>query len=131
MSRANVELVRAAYAHFNRTHAPKLDMLAADFQWHAREDYPDASTHVGHAGLEGLIAKWNASFDDLRVEADELIDAGDHVVVRARICGQIRGTAQKVELPEVQVWKLRDGKGIEVRAYLTTAEALQAVGLGG
>ncbi|HEX4187066.1 MAG TPA: nuclear transport factor 2 family protein [Solirubrobacteraceae bacterium] len=129
MSQANVEIVRALYEYFNRTGGPNLDVFAADFEWHARADFPDAGTHTGHEGLLGLIAKWDAAFDHLRLEADELIDAGDHVVVLARIRGQIRGTAQKVELPEVQVWRMRDGQAVEVRAYLTRAEALQAVGI--
>jgi hypothetical protein len=29
---------------------------------------------------------------------------------------------------ETQVWKLSDGKAVEVRAYLTRAEAIEAVG---
>ncbi|HEY4450716.1 MAG TPA: nuclear transport factor 2 family protein [Solirubrobacteraceae bacterium] len=129
MSRENVEIVRSLYDFFNRTGAPKLDVFAAGFEWHAREDFPDARTHTGHAGVLALVAKWAAAFDDLRLEADELIDAGDHVVVAARIRGQIKGTAEKVEMPETQVWKLHEGKVLEVRAYLTSAEALKAVGL--
>jgi ketosteroid isomerase-like protein len=129
MSQENVELVRGFYEYFNRKHVPNLDAVAADFEWHARQDFPDARIHVGHAGLEALRAKWVASFDDLGLEADELIDGGDHVIVLARICGRIKGAAQTVELPEVQVWRLRDGKAVETRAYLTRAEAFEAVGL--
>jgi hypothetical protein len=33
------------------------------------------------------------------------------------------------DVPEAQVWEIRDGKAAEVRAYLTRAEALKAVGL--
>jgi ketosteroid isomerase-like protein len=129
MSQENVESVRGFYEHHNRTRALYLDAIAADFEWHARADFPDDGQHTGHEGFTGLKAKWDTAFDDFRVEADEVIDAGDYVVVVARMRGLIKGTAQEVELPEMQVWKMRDRKAVEVRAYLTRREALEAAGL--
>ena len=32
-------------------------------------------------------------------------------------------------MPEAQVWKIVDGKAVEVREYPTRADALKAVGL--
>jgi ketosteroid isomerase-like protein len=129
MSQENVEIVRRLYEHFNRTGTADLDSYALDFEWQPRTDFPDAPRYVGHQGLIELIAQWDSAFDDFQLTVDELIDGGDHVVAFVRITGRIKGSAQKLELLEAQVWTLRDGKATEVRAYLTGDEALKAVGL--
>jgi ketosteroid isomerase-like protein len=138
MSTENVELVRLLYAKTERgdfsflDREPELrDFFARDFEWHTREDLPDAGIRRGYEGLARLGAEWAEAFDDLHVDLDELIDAGDHVVAVARICGCLRGSAHQVEVAEMQVWKMRDGRATEVRAYLTRSDALKALGLQG
>jgi ketosteroid isomerase-like protein len=104
--------------------------VTPDFVWHTREDLPDAGGRNGPDGLVQLRAEWMEVFDDFDVAVDELIDAGDRVVSVTRLCGRIRDSGHRVELPETQVWTMRDGKAVEVRAYVTRAEALEVVGLG-
>jgi ketosteroid isomerase-like protein len=129
MSRENVELVRAAYEWGNERELDLDDVIHPDFEWHTRVDLPDAGSRKGREGVARLRAEWTEAFEDFHVELDELIDAGDCVIVVSRLCGRARDGSQQLELRETQVWKLRDGKAIEVRAYLTRAEALEAVGL--
>jgi len=131
MSQENVEVVRAAYEWANRTRELDLgDVLDPDFEWHTRVDLPDAGARKGHDGVTRLRAEWTETFDDFHVALDELLDAGDCVIVVARLRGQIRGTGgQKLDLHETHVWKLHEGRAIEVHAYLTRTEALKAVGL--
>jgi len=62
-------------------------------------------------------------------DLSELIDAGDHVIAVARICGCLRGSGDQVEVEDTQVWKMQDGRATEVLAYPTRPEALKAVGL--
>jgi ketosteroid isomerase-like protein len=134
----NLDLVRSFYAKTERgdfsfvDREPELrDFYAPDFEWHTREDLPDAGVRRGYEGLARLRAEWAETFDDLHLDVDELIDAGDHVVAVARICGCLRGSGHQLEVQETQVWKMRDGRATEVRAYLTRSEALNAVGLEG
>jgi ketosteroid isomerase-like protein len=64
------------------------------------------------------------------VEVEELIDAGDDVVVVARIRGQ--GIASGAEVRSnsfAQVARLRDGKIRRWEIYDSAQEALEAVGL--
>jgi ketosteroid isomerase-like protein len=41
--------------------------------------------------------------------------------------GQLKASGQAVTMPETHVWKIRDGKAIEVREYDTTEAALEAI----
>jgi ketosteroid isomerase-like protein len=80
VSQENVERVRRAYEFVNREHAPDLDLLHPDIQWHTRADLPDSATYRGHDAVAALMAEWfGGAFDDLRVDVEELIDAGDRV----------------------------------------------------
>ena len=91
---------------------------------------PDSATYRGHDGVAKLFSEWSESFDDLRFDPEEFIDAGDDVVVAVlRLSGRIRGSGEEVTMPETHVWTMRDGKGVECREYPTKAEALKALGL--
>ena len=117
---ANVQIVRSLYAKTQRGDFSFLhrerelrDFYAPDFEWHTRENLPDAGVRRGYEGLARLRAEWAEAFDDLRVDVDELIDAGDRVVAVARICGCLPGSGHHVEVEETQVWKMRDGRATE------------------
>ncbi len=130
MSQENVERVRKAYEFVNREHEPDFDLLHPDIQWHTRPDLPDTATYRGHEAVAGLMAEWFAgAFEDLHVDVEELIDAGDRVVAVLRMHGRLRGSSQEVEMAETHVLTMRDGKATEIHEYQTTAEALKAVGL--
>jgi ketosteroid isomerase-like protein len=131
MSNQNMDLVRAAYEEFNRTGHSALWLFDPEIEWHTRMDLPDAGSRKGHEGMVRLSAEWTETFEDFHVELDELIDAGDCVIVVARLCGRPRDGSRELDLGETQVWKLREGKAVEVRAYLTRAEALEVARLEG
>jgi ketosteroid isomerase-like protein len=90
MSQENVEAVRRAYQHFNRTHAPAYELFDPNVEWHTAADLPDTGTHRGHSGVAGLFSAWAGSFDDFRADVEELVDAGDHVVVWCTLRGRVR-----------------------------------------
>jgi len=52
------------------------------------------------------------------------------VVVTYRIRGRGRGSGLEIDEPLTLVWRLRDGRIVEVLAYTDRAEALAAAGLG-
>jgi ketosteroid isomerase-like protein len=130
MSQENVEIVLAAYEWGSQRRELNLnDVLEQDFEWHTRRDLPDAGVRKGGEGVARLREEWVEAFEDFHVDVDEVIDAGDHVVAVTRLCGCLRGSGHELDLEETQVWTMRDGKAVEVRAYLTRSEALKAVGL--
>jgi ketosteroid isomerase-like protein len=130
MARENVERVREAYEFVDREHEPDFDLLHPDIKWHTRADLPDSATYSGHDDVATLMAEWfEGAFDDIRVEVEELIDAGDGVVAVLRLHGRVRDSTQEVDMSETHVLTMLDGKVTEIREYPTKAEALKAVGL--
>jgi ketosteroid isomerase-like protein len=97
--------------------------------YHTRADEPDAHVCHGLDELKGLFATWFESFESLRIDAQEFIDAGDRVITVGLLRGRGKASGVEVKEPYLFVSTLRDGKVIEMREYATREEALSAVGL--
>jgi ketosteroid isomerase-like protein len=131
MSPGDVDVVRNAYEAFNKDGSEgTLNFLHSDVVW-------DESTlparrpgiYRGHEGVLRLGRENAELWKDIRVDIDELIDAGPGVVVASvRVRGHGRHTGQEVELAMSQVWWIRDGKGHQVKLYLDSQEAIEAAG---
>ena len=69
------------------------------------------------------------AYDDVQVRPERFVDAGDDVVVVAKLTGTSRGARVPIEREQGYVWTIRDGKAIRFRWFNTAPEALEAVGL--
>jgi ketosteroid isomerase-like protein len=85
---------------------------------------------VGAAAVARRFAEFQAPFESYRVQALELIDAGDSVVVSYKTAGRGRLSGVEVESPPAAaVCTFRGGTMIRIDLLDTCAEALKAVGL--
>ena len=94
------------------------EFYAEDFQ----ADYPMTDWGIGLEGIEQLACGLRTSFPDYRERVDELISAGDKVVVRLTIQGTHKGpiagfpaTGKEVEFRDVTILRVVDGKITEQR----------------
>jgi len=151
---ANLEFVRSIYAAHERGDYGSAEWAHPDIEyvvvggltpgrWNGRaamasaarelfsawEEHPDATVHRGPAALVARMSEIDNVWEELRVEPQEFIDTDEFVVVPIRALVRGRGSGVGVEFDEVHVYRLRDGKIIELREYREKAEALKAVGL--
>ena len=131
MSAEHVDLVQRAYAHYAQTGDIFEQGLHPDVEWHSRADLPDSDVYRGIDAVRAFIQGWPGAFDDFGAKVEEVIDKGEYVVVSMILHGRLKDSGQEVTMPETHVWKLRDGKVIEVREYGTTEVALEAVSASG
>src|SRR5436190_647523 len=144
MSQENVEIVRGlqptgdmdlvALFRDEATAAALLETLAPFFHDDVEIVAPTFVSGQGarFIGLEGLRAgwlDWLGPWESYRVEIEDVIDAGDDVVVLPRDYGRRAGMAVEVSVMGGAVWTVRDGKVSRVAFYLNRNEALEAVGL--
>jgi ketosteroid isomerase-like protein len=89
---------------------------------------PDWQIHLGYAGLIRAYAEWMQEWDEYYYEPKEFIEVGDEVFVPHINRGRSRSG---VELEEeiTNVFTVRHGRIVRIRAYATKEEALQAVAL--
>jgi hypothetical protein len=124
----NAEIVRRAFA------APDLSgfmaALADDIVWDlTTAGGPEADVFEGRARTEEFLRRWLGAWDEYRMEIDELVEAGDRVVVIGRQRGRSKVTGIAVEMPHFAVWTLRGGRAVRVEVHSSRAEAMTAAGL--
>jgi ketosteroid isomerase-like protein len=108
-------------------------MFAKDFEaaFIARESGAESARWKGIEGVAAAWRDWLEAWESYEIRAEEVIDAGDRVVVFARIRGRTRRDHVAMEHAPAAIWTVRDGAVSRVEFYLDRAEALAAAGLAG
>jgi ketosteroid isomerase-like protein len=132
MSQENVQLVRRALETVNRGGLEGIikfiDEAAAPDAELTTPGLPDAGPVRGREASKDW---WRTLLRelDLRIEAEEYIDAGDAVVVVARWIARGRASGAEVTDRWFSVWGIRRLQVTHVTAYRTKVAALEAAGL--
>ena len=128
MSEENVEIVRRAFAYEVYGVGDRAEAEAI-FDPHVVMNPIDEGPSYGPDGMRYDWERWASAFDDLRVTVEEIIDAGDQVVVVAHHEGRGRASGVEVDTRFYEVYRLREGKVARVDEYTERADALEAAGL--
>ena len=121
---SNVDATRRAYEAFGRG---DLDGVVADMhpeiEWRQAQGLSHGGVYRGldevrRAIFDPLEEEW---WDEFAADAEEFLDAGDHVVVLGRYRGRAKRTGRRLDVPFVHVWTYRDGRATRFRQFLDTA----------
>lgn len=132
MSQENVEKTRKFIAAYNRR---DFDTAVEDFDPEIDWVLPARQRSDSGRGPEAAIRFFeqiDETMEELTLEPQEFIDAGDHVATRLRHHG--RGKTSGVEINEElyhQVATFRDGRIVRMEYFAGWDEALEAAGLKG
>ena len=128
MSQENVEIVQRGLGHYFATGEPPWEVFDEEIEVYDH-DTPDQGVYRGHAGCRRWLEDWGAAWADWSIEPEQVIDAGDWVVVFIRMRTRGRGSGVEVERKDAHVYKLGDGKVVRLDYYNDREQALKAVGL--
>ncbi|MCE3266346.1 MAG: SnoaL-like polyketide cyclase [Solirubrobacterales bacterium] len=128
MSEQNVEVVRKAiaYEYYGVGDRAKAEEL---FDPHVVMNPVDEAASSGLDAMRADFERWASAFDELKVTIEEIIDAGDQVVLVAHHQGRGRASGVQVDTRLYEVYTLREGKVSRVDEFNEMAEALEAAGL--
>lgn len=101
--------------------------------------HPDYVNHHmrlrGHDGFRELVRKVNTTFADVKQEPLDVIAEEDRVVARTRMTalhvGDYQGIAptnRTIEMSQVHIWRIEDGRVIEHWPQLDEAAAMRQMG---
>jgi ketosteroid isomerase-like protein len=131
MSQENVALVEAIYAAFGAGDVPGvLSRMSPDIVWNEAENFPyaDRNPYLGpEAVLTGVFARIGTEWDGFTVVPDDLLDAGDAVVVLGRYKGVFKATGRALDAQLVHVWRVEDGKVVAFQQYTDTLQTAQVI----
>jgi ketosteroid isomerase-like protein len=128
MSQENVEIVREIWDAFERGGFPA-ELFDESAEWRTASDLPDTETCRGHAAIQRMLATGWENVLDPGLRAEEMVDAGDCVLVRWRGWGKGRGSGLPIDWHEAHSYELRDGTVVTVCEFRSWEEALAAAGL--
>jgi ketosteroid isomerase-like protein len=130
MSKENMDIVRRTYEATNSGDYDTAESyIHPEIEFHTYGRSPEAGVYRGKEAVreynEGLFQR----FESIRFELEELVDAGDRVVVVTTQHAKPKGSHQEMNVRVAEVWTIREGLLAERRSYSTRNEALEAAGL--
>ena len=128
MSEANVEAVRGFYEKAAVGDFSPLAELGDDFEFVTSPELPDAGTYRGEAARR-WVRTWIESFEELTIEATELVGVGDSVFVGLLQRGRVPGSEASIEGRWWAVYTFRDGEPARLQLFPDRTQALEAAGL--
>ena len=111
MSQANIAVVREFYAFWEDRDYSRVERLVdPDAVVDVTRNVFNPGIHRGLDGFRRFVEQIDEVWEDLEIIPEEIIDAGDSVVVANRLSGKGRGSGAQVEMRLYGVCTLRDGK---------------------
>ena len=127
MPEANVAALRRGYAALNRGDlSVVLDLLHPEIEWHEPTPSPDAGTHRGREGFERFLRGWLESFEDFRVEPEQVLEREGELVAVVRQTGRGRSSGVRISARLAHVWTVEDGRAVRWEAVAQPEEALSS-----
>ena len=131
MSEQNVAKTRAFIAAYNRR---DFDAAVESFDPEIDWVLPALQRADSCRGPDEIKRFWEGlddTFDELRLDPQELLDAGDRVAVRLRFFGRGKGSGAELDTEMYhQVTTFRDGRMVRIEYFTEWAQALHAAGIG-
>jgi len=128
MSQENVEIVRRALDAFDADLTGMARFWDPEIDWRAIEGAPDdVGLFKGHDAMRRYYRQWFETFDDFRIETEELIDAGEQVVAMVHAMGRMKGSDAQADMRLGVVFTVKDELIVRGREFASRDEALEAV----
>jgi ketosteroid isomerase-like protein len=131
MSQENVEFVRNFFAMIDRGDAEAWDLLPPDFVIDLSRRLIDPVTLRGPGEMRAFYRDMDATWaSGASLGVEELVDAGDKVLVLIRFGGRGKLSGAEVEALVWNMWTFRDGEPVGWTYFgEDRSEALEAAGL--
>jgi uncharacterized protein len=123
----NVEAIRGAHEAFARGDVEAvLGVLDEQIVWKVPETLPWGGSYTSREDVAGFFALLLEYFDEFNVIPEDLLAAGDRVVDFGVIRGRGKLNDEPFEARYCLIWKMSDGKAVEMEEFSDTAELVIA-----
>ena len=124
-----IAALRGAYEAFNRGDIDAaVQPLDAQIEWTEPVEFPGGGTYHGRAGVKRYLTQSRAAWAEGSSEPERFITAGNRIVVFVHARVRAKGSDQWQEVSLADVYTVRGGKVLEMRAFADRQEALRWAG---
>jgi ketosteroid isomerase-like protein len=128
MSADNVELLREIYERWGTGDFKPHPSLGQDFTIIMGPDFPDTGVHAGLEGVAAYMKAFLEPWERVTIEAEELIDSGDLVLVRVLQSGTGESSGIPVEMRYFHLWSFNGATPQGMETIMHEAEAQARLG---
>ena len=129
MSQENVEVVRQMYDAYSRGDN---EAALAAFDPEVEMDAsvrPEGGVYRGRQGIAEALRTWSGTWEDFKIKVEEMIDAGERVLVAEHQTGRGKGSGIPLDEHTFSIFTVEAGKIVRLVWVPTRAAALAAAGL--
>ena len=132
MSQENVEIVRRIHGLWaSGGLEAAAELLDPEIEWVNPHDAVEPGVRRGLVDVLAAAESVNLSFDNVELDVEDFIDAGDHVVVVVTMHARGRGSGATVNRRQGYVWTVANGRAVRFSWFNDPAAALEAAGCQG
>jgi ketosteroid isomerase-like protein len=107
--------------------AAMLDAFDPKVEWAPLE--AEGKVFHGRSGMVSILEAWYEAMDAWHVEPEEIVDAGDSLLLTVRVRARGRSSGVTVEERGYAVFRMRDGKVLRCHEYADVNTAREAAGV--
>ena len=129
MAPGNADLIRPIYEEFSRGNFRlSFDVYHPHMEWGWSDEFPGlAGVYDDRRDPNPRLHSWLSAWEDWRVEVDDYLEIGDHVVVLASYRGRGKGSGVEIRQHGAHVFRLRDGKVVRLEIFADREKAIASV----
>jgi ketosteroid isomerase-like protein len=130
VTQEHVQIVRRVYEHWAEgDFRAGIELYDPHVVFIQRPEFPHAGVYLGPEQLSGYMRELLEAWDDFTIAAEEILPAGDSLVVAVLQRGIGVGSGAVTELRYFHVWTFRGSTVVRWENFRERSEALAAVGL--
>jgi uncharacterized protein len=130
MSQETVNVVKSIYKAFGQGDIPAVfDLFDPAIEWIAADNSPAAEGSPYHGVnevREGVFMRIVTEFDGFAIRVDEILDAGDKVVMLGYYLGARKATGKQIQAQVAHIWTIAAGKAVKFQQYTDTYQLAQS-----
>ena len=128
MSQENLAILKRGFEHFAATGDQLWENYADDVVVRDHES-PDQAEYIGLDGVRRWLADWSSAWDAWEIEVEEMLDAGDAVLVLIHHSARGHSSGMEMDSHDGMLFTMRNGKVVALDYYTGRERALAAAGL--
>lgn len=118
--------MRAIHERWRRGDSAR-ELFDPEIEWST--PHPDASAIRGREELLAFLRRYAGTWQDYRIELEEIRDVGEHRVLVLFSESSSKGSGVETRVRPTGIWTVSDGRATSFKAYADRTEALKSVGL--
>jgi uncharacterized protein len=130
MASRNADLIRPIYELWSGgDYRMEFDVYDPHMEWGWSDEFLEiAGVYEDHRNPNPRLRTWLSGWQDWRIEAEDFLEVGDHVIVLTRYRGKGRGSGVEVDQEGAHVFRIRDGRVVRLEIFADRQRAIDSVG---